>query len=56
MEGMQRDEKVGICGELLPRPDTPSGSIALRRMTQAVYWELSGLEGSADAGLEPIIG
>ena len=56
MEGMQRDEKVGICGEFFPRPDVPTCRIALRRMTQAVYRKLRRVESSADADLELIIG
>ena len=42
MEGMQRDEKVGICGEFFPRPDVPTCRIALRRMTQAFIGNCAG--------------
>jgi hypothetical protein len=56
MEGVQRDEKSGIRGELFPRPDIPSCGIALRRMAQAVYWKLRWIEISADTDLQLIIG
>ena len=56
MEGVQRDEKFRIRGELFPRPDIPPCGIALRRMAQAVYRKLRRVESFADADLEEVVG
>jgi hypothetical protein len=56
MEGVQRDERVVICGELFPRPDIPPCGITFWGMAQTIYRKLRWVESFADADLEAVVG